>query len=142
MLAAVLVNPHLFGFDLLVLAVLILLGNWLLSEVPQANATERDQLACVLYGPYALPLLAPLTLITHVQLSVLAIVGLQWVLWREASGTEALRYLHVEQAQPRKPILLQQPLVDVLLQQLIDLRARHLAAIWRQFAIGLRTHRD
>jgi hypothetical protein len=80
-LAAVLVNPHLFGFDLLVLAVLILLGNWLLSEVPQANATERDQLACALYGPYALPLLAPLTLITHVQLSVLAIVWLQWVLW-------------------------------------------------------------
>ena len=37
--------------------------------------------------------------------------------------------LHIEQAQSRQPVFLQQPFVQILLLQLIDLRRRHLAAV-------------
>ena len=81
-LAAVLVNPHLFVYDLLVLVpALILLAEWILNErTPEPRV--QDVLACCLYGVYLLPLLGPLTMITHLQLSVLALVWLQWELWR------------------------------------------------------------
>ncbi len=55
-------------------------------------------------------------------------------------GPEGPHYLHIEQTQPRHAILLQQPLVNVLLVQLLDLRRGHLAAIGRKIAIGLRAH--
>src|SRR5208282_16940 len=43
---------------------------------------------------------------------------------------------HVEQTQARQAVLLQQALVDVLLLELIDLRARHFAAVGSEVAIG------
>ena len=46
-------------------------------------------------------------------------------------------FLHVEQAQPRHAMLLQQALVNVLLLQLRDLRRAHLTAIGRQIAVGI-----
>jgi alpha-1,2-mannosyltransferase len=80
--ALVLVNPHLFVYDLLVLVpALILLAEWILNErIPEPPV--RNVLACCLYGAYLLPLFGPLTMITHLQLSVLALVWLQWELWR------------------------------------------------------------
>src|SRR5262249_17590465 len=48
--------------------------------------------------------------------------------------------LHVEQAQPGQAILLEQSFVHVLLQQLLNLWRRHLAAIGREFPIRLGTH--
>ena len=95
-LTAVLVNPHLFVYDLLVLApALILLADWVLEEPTRVAAPQRDGLICGMYGAYLLPLLGPLTMITHLQLSVVALVWLQWELWR-ASSRESRQALHIE----------------------------------------------
>ena len=80
-LASVLVNPHLFIYDLLILApAFLLLVDWMLRAQP-ASAPALD---VVLYLSYILPLLGPLSRWTHVQLSVLAFAALFWILWRES----------------------------------------------------------
>ncbi len=80
-LAAVLVNPHLFIYDLLVLApVFLLLVDWMLRSQPSAAPMLRV-LLCL---SYMLPLLGPLSRWTHLQLSVLAFAGLLWLLWRDS----------------------------------------------------------
>ena len=67
-LAAVLVNPHLFVYDLLALApALLLLMDWTLSN---AQPLSSPTLRVLLYLAYVLPLLGPLSRWTHVQLSV------------------------------------------------------------------------
>jgi len=64
-LAAVLVNPHLFVYDLLVLApVFLLLANWTLTH--ESPAAFR----LLLYLAFVTPLLGPLSQWTHLQLSV------------------------------------------------------------------------
>lgn len=79
-LAAVLVNPHLFVYDLLVLApVLLLLLEWMLTN-PQSASFPTLHL--LLYLAYVLPLLGPLSQWTHLQLSVPAFAALLWLLWR------------------------------------------------------------
>lgn len=81
-LAAVLVNPHLFVYDLLVLApVLLLLADWILSN-PQHPAAAT--LHVLLYLAFVFPLFGPLSRWTHVQLSVPALTVLLWVLWRHS----------------------------------------------------------
>ena len=55
-------------------------------------------------------------------------------------GQSGEALLHVEQAQPRQAVLIQDSLVNVLLVKLLDLCCRHLAAIRRQVAIGLGAH--
>jgi alpha-1,2-mannosyltransferase len=83
-LAAVLVNPHLFVYDLLVLApVLLLLVDWTLTNPRLASSAT---LLLFLYFAYVLPLFGPLSRWTHVQLSVPAFAALLWILWR-LSGT-------------------------------------------------------
>ena len=78
-LASVLVNPHLFIYDLLVLApAFLLLVDWMLRAQPASSPT----LHVLLYLSYVLPLFGPLSRWTHVQLSVLAFAGLLSVLWR------------------------------------------------------------
>jgi len=80
-LASVLVNPHLFIYDLLVLApVFLLLVDWMLRAPHSFNPT----LKVLLYLSFVLPLLGPLSRWTHIQLSVLAFVALLWFLWRES----------------------------------------------------------
>ena len=82
-LAAVLVNPHLFVYDLLVLApAFLLLADWSLSTTPNFV----DQIRALTYLAFVLPLVGPLSRWTHVQLSVIAFVALLWLLWRESSG--------------------------------------------------------
>jgi len=79
-LAAVLVNPHLFIYDLLVLAPAFLwLADWALvnSEHPSASP-----LRILLYLAFILPLLGPLSLWTHLQFSVPVFAALLWLLLR------------------------------------------------------------
>jgi hypothetical protein len=79
-LAAVLANPHLFVYDLLVLApALLLLVDWTLIH---AQFALSPALRLLLYFAYVLPLFGPLSRWTHVQLSVPAFVALLWLLWR------------------------------------------------------------
>jgi hypothetical protein len=78
-LAAVLVNPHLFIYDLLVLApVLLILVDCTLIH---ARFALSPALRLLLYFAYVLPLFGPLSRWTHVQLSVPVFAALLWVLW-------------------------------------------------------------
>ena len=80
LLATVLVSPHLTVYDLVILAPgFLLLGDWALAQHEQLLASRIQQL---LYLSYALFLLGPLTRITHVQLSVLAMTALLWICWQ------------------------------------------------------------
>jgi Glycosyltransferase family 87 len=96
---ATLVNPHLFVYDLLALApALILLADWILEKVNSTSDAPRDKLACAAYGAYLLPLLGPVTLVTHFQLSVIAIVGLLWEIsktLRAAPAADNLQMAHM-----------------------------------------------
>jgi arabinofuranan 3-O-arabinosyltransferase len=77
--AAVLVNPHLFVYDLLVLALaMLLLADWALGH---ANHPASPRLIVLLYLAFLLPLLGPLTVWTHLQLSVPVFAGMQALLW-------------------------------------------------------------
>ena len=79
-LAAILVNPHLFVYDLIALVpVLLLIINWTM-ENPQHPSSPLLRLLC--YLAFILPLFGPLSRWTHFQLSVVAFVGLQWTLFR------------------------------------------------------------
>jgi hypothetical protein len=79
-LAAVLVNPHIYIYDLLVLAVpLLLLTDWV---VRNADHTLAPAVGVLLYLTFMLPLFGPLSRWTHLQLSVPAFVALLAVLWR------------------------------------------------------------
>jgi len=79
-LAAVLANPHLFVYDLLVLAsALLLLVDWTLANPHHPSAPA---LQLLLYLAFVLPLLGPLSRWTHLQLSVPAFWALLWILRR------------------------------------------------------------
>jgi len=85
-LAAVLVNPHIFVYDLLVLApVLLILADWALSYSPSFNG-----LWLLLYLAFITPLFGPLSQWTRLQLSVPVFAGLLWILWRTAGHTLTL----------------------------------------------------
>lgn len=83
-LAAVLVNPHLFVYDLLVLApAFIVLVEWALEfGAREASAT----VLVMVYFSCMLPLIGPLSRWTRLQLSVLALAGVQWLLWKIVQG--------------------------------------------------------
>lgn len=87
-LAAVLVNPHLFIYDLLVLGpALMFVTDWILSHPDHRAATALGALS---YLAFTLPLLGPLSRWTHLQLSVIAFAWLLVVVWhisRTASAT-------------------------------------------------------
>ena len=77
-LCAVLVNPHLFVYDLLVLApALLLLLDWTLLN-PGRSSTTRLRL--LLYLAFILPLFGPISRWTHIQLSVIAFAAILWTL--------------------------------------------------------------
>jgi hypothetical protein len=87
-LAAVLVNPHLFVYDLLVLfPVLLLLVAWAVDRTVHCNLSNAPPaslptLNLLLYLVYILPLFGPLSRWTHVQASVPVFAALLWLLWR------------------------------------------------------------
>lgn len=67
-LAAILVNPHLFVYDLLVLApVLLLVVDWAVSNL---HGHHFSLLLMLSYLAFVLPLLGPLSRWTHIQLTV------------------------------------------------------------------------
>lgn len=83
LLATVLVSPHLTVYDLIILApAFLLLGDWAAVQCEQVLAPRIQQL---LYVCYPLFLMGPLTRITHLQLSVMAMAGLLWITWRISS---------------------------------------------------------
>ncbi len=83
-LAAVLVNPHLFVYDLLVLApVFLLLADW---TITRAFHPASSALRVLLYLAFVLPLFGPLAQWTRIQLSVLALAALLWTLWRQSTN--------------------------------------------------------
>jgi alpha-1,2-mannosyltransferase len=80
LLATVLVSPHLTVYDLVILApAFLLLGDWAL-----AHRNFQQAISLLLYSCYPLFLLGPLTRITHLQLSVIAMAVLLWICWRAA----------------------------------------------------------
>ena len=84
LLAAVLVNPHLYIYDLLALApALLLMADWAATHLQHPRIAE---LRVLLYLSFLLPLLGPLSRWTHVQLSVVAFSALLCLLWRISSS--------------------------------------------------------
>lgn len=80
LLATVLVAPHLTVYDLVILApAFLLLSDWLIGERSHSSATT---LGTLLYLVYMLPLVGPVSHWTHLQLSVVAMVGSVFVLRR------------------------------------------------------------
>lgn len=89
--AAVLINPHLFVYDLLVLAPpLLLLADWAIEHSGHYVCLSA-QITVLVYLAFVLPLLGPLTVWAHLQLSVPVFVAIQAVilstLRRETLGT-------------------------------------------------------
>jgi hypothetical protein len=77
-LAAVLVNPHIYVYDLLALApALLVLADW---SITNANDTHKPVLDVLLYLAFLLPLFGPLAYWTHLQLSVIVFTALLWTL--------------------------------------------------------------
>jgi alpha-1,2-mannosyltransferase len=84
--ATVLVSPHLTVYDLVILApAFLLLGNWAVAHRDQQFAPLISRL---LYVCYLFFLLGPLTRITHLQLSVMAMTLLLWATWHIAQRPE------------------------------------------------------
>ncbi len=78
-IAAVLVNPHLFIYDLVVLApALLLTVDWCLAN-RQLKLSPSILVLC--YLTFILPLFGPLSRWTHVQISVIAFAALLWTLF-------------------------------------------------------------
>lgn len=75
LLATVLVSPHLFVYDLVILApAFLMVGDWALSQDVRAKPVQQ-----LLYYSYALPVAGAATQFTHIQASVIAISALSWV---------------------------------------------------------------
>jgi hypothetical protein len=80
MFAAVLVNPHLYIYDLLALApAFLLLADWSLDN---PHHPAKPALDVLLYLAFLLPLFGPIAYWTHLQLSVVVFAALLWTLRR------------------------------------------------------------
>ena len=83
LLVTVLVSPHLYVYDLVILApALMLVGDWALQHSQDELSPE---ILTLLYMSFVLPLLGPITRFTHLQLSVIAFALLTVVLFRVVS---------------------------------------------------------
>jgi hypothetical protein len=88
LVATVLVSPHLTVYDLVILApAYLLLADWTVAD---ESAAPRS-FGMLLYLGYALPLLGPLSIWTHLQLSVPAMATILWIIFRATEfKTEAV----------------------------------------------------
>lgn len=78
--ATVLVAPHLTVYDLVILAPgFIVLADWLLGK-PVTPSNRR--LGTFLYVAYMSPLIGPLAIWTHIQLSVIAMAAVVYLIWQ------------------------------------------------------------
>jgi hypothetical protein len=74
------VNPHLYIYDLLALApLLLLMADWAATHLQNPLTAE---LRVLLYLSFLLPLFGPISRWTHIQLSVVAFSALLCLLWR------------------------------------------------------------
>jgi len=83
LVATVLVSPHLTVYDLMLLAPMFLL----LGDAASAEDALGKKEGLLLYLCFVLPLIGPLSIWTHVQLSVPAMVALLWVIYRKPKST-------------------------------------------------------
>jgi hypothetical protein len=88
LIASVLIAPHLTVYDLVILApAFLLLADWLAG---QCENVHKARFVALLYLAYVLPFLAPVTRWTHVQLSVLAMLGILYCLWEAVRQPDAV----------------------------------------------------
>jgi alpha-1,2-mannosyltransferase len=86
--ATVLIAPHLTVYDLVILTpAMLFLSDGLLAMPPKALA---GKIGTALYGVYVLPLVGPLAIWTHVQLSVMAMAAVLWLLWQQSRSPDAM----------------------------------------------------
>jgi alpha-1,2-mannosyltransferase len=86
-LAAVLVNPHIYIYDLLALVpAFLLMADWALNH---AQHPSTPAIGLLLYLAFVLPLLGPLARWTHLQISVPAFAALLWILWHLSRAIKA-----------------------------------------------------
>lgn len=86
LLATVLVAPHLTVYDLVILVpAFLLLADWLVGH---ASDSSSRMLGILLYFIYLLPLAGPVARWTHVQLSVIAMAGALFLVWRIAGSSQ------------------------------------------------------
>jgi hypothetical protein len=75
-IAGLLINPHLYVYDLVVLAApLCAIGSWLMAR--GMNCADRS-LAMTAFAVFWAPLLGPFAAVTHVQLTAPLLVFLLW----------------------------------------------------------------
>lgn len=83
LIATVLVSPHLTVYDLVILApAYLLLADWTVAN----NRPWAPLFGMLLYLGYMLPLLGPLSIWTHLQLSVPVMAGILWLIFRVAES--------------------------------------------------------
>jgi hypothetical protein len=84
--ATLLISPHAFPYDLILLApVYLLLANWLLEH---HSRKESWPMSLTLYASFAAPLLSVLPAPLRLQCSVTAMALLLLLLWRVADGAD------------------------------------------------------
>jgi len=89
-LAAVLVNPHIYIYDLLTMAPAFpLLADW---SIRNPKHPSVPALRVFLYLSFLLPLFGPVARWTHLQLSVIVFVALLWTIHRIATADPALAF--------------------------------------------------
>jgi Glycosyltransferase family 87 len=88
LIATVLVSPHLTVYDLVILApTYLLLADWTVAT----GRPVAPILGMLLYLGYALPLFGPLSIWTHLQLSIPVMAAILWMIFRATeSQTEAV----------------------------------------------------
>ena len=90
-LAAVLVNPHIYIYDLLAIAPLfLLLVDWSLAN---AHHAAKPALDVLLYLAFLLPLFGPLAHRTHLQVSVIVFAAILWNLYRITAASHRLAFV-------------------------------------------------
>jgi hypothetical protein len=79
LLATVLLNPHMYGYDLVITApAMLLLAN---RAVTEGKGGAASNLGPWLVAAYLAPLAAPLAAVTRVQGTVFVFAGLGWIVW-------------------------------------------------------------
>jgi alpha-1,2-mannosyltransferase len=102
-LAAVLANPHLLVYDLVVLApAFLLVTNWTLQR---ENYAATAAVRVLLFLAFVLPLFGPISHWTHVQLSVPVFAAVLWLLYGSYNAHNmrvAVRSMAVGEEQPAR----------------------------------------